>query len=138
MCEFCKIIAGDMDAEIVYEDGENLAFFPLSPATIGHTLVVPKFHASDIYEIKAEAYASLSLATWSAAHAIRRALRPVGLNVINSAGQVATQTVFHIHVHLVPRWPSDGMDLRWPDPSESPKFDATMIGQLIRNEVSRP
>lgn len=104
MCEFCNIISGDAEARILYQDESNIAFFPLNPATLGHTLVIPKVHAAGIFDITSEAYESLSAATLSVAHAIRRALNPEGMNVISSTGRVATQSVFHLHVHLVPRW----------------------------------
>jgi histidine triad (HIT) family protein len=136
MCEFCRIISGEAKGRILYQDESSVAFFPLNPATIGHTLVVPRVHVADLFEISRESYKALSFATLSVAHAIRRALHPEGMNVINSAGRAATQSVFHLHVHLVPRWAGDGMELKWPDVEKSPLFDVDEVAQRIITELS--
>lgn len=84
-----------------------VAFFPLEPATLGHTLVVPRQHVPDIWSLDEDTAAQLARVTVRLSNVMRRALQPEGLNVIQSNGEVATQTVFHLHVHVVPRWEGD-------------------------------
>lgn len=99
---------------MVYRSQEIAAFFPLEPATRGHTLIVPNRHVSDLADLTAVEGRDLSEALLRTARAIRAALSPDGLNVIQSTGAAATQTVPHVHFHLVPRWSDDRMTLRWP------------------------
>jgi histidine triad (HIT) family protein len=135
-CEFCLISTRQAEAEILYEDAENLAFFPLRPATFGHTLVIPKKHARDMFEISREAYNSLSSSVWTVTQALNRALHPAGLNTISSTGHVATQTIFHLHVHLVPRWPDDHMGPIWPQATDEAQRDLEGLAQRIRAAVT--
>ncbi|MFF2267367.1 HIT family protein [Cellulosimicrobium cellulans] len=114
-CPFCRIIAGeDPAARVVYEDEHTLAFFPLNPATRGHTLVVPRRHVSDVWGLTQHEGEQLARTTQIVAHAVHDALTPSGLNLIQSNGEVATQTVGHVHVHVVPRYNGDRLRLRWP------------------------
>lgn len=113
-CPFCAIIMGEGPARVVYRDDHAVAFFPLRPATFGHTLVVPRRHIPDIWELPEAAVAHLSRAALRVAAALRAAVAPDGLNIIQSSGAAATQTVPHLHVHLVPRWAADAMGPIWP------------------------
>jgi histidine triad (HIT) family protein len=113
-CPFCQIIRGDSPARVVFSDDEVVAFFPTAPATLGHTLVVPRRHVPDIWSLRTNDAGPLWEATLDLARAIRSALHPDGLNVINSAGRAATQTVFHLHMHVVPRWEGDAIGDIWP------------------------
>ncbi|MBN9327014.1 MAG: HIT family protein [Cellulomonas sp. 73-145] len=135
-CEFCAIVErDDPDVREVYRDENVVAFFPTEPAVLGHVLVVPRRHVPDIWGLKPDEAAQLSRATVLLADAIREAIHPEGLNVIQSNGEVATQTVKHVHVHLVPRWGNDAMGPIWPaktDYSESSK-ERAMLG--VRSAV---
>lgn len=113
-CAFCEIVAGSGRARVVYEDAHTLAFFPLAPATRGHTLVVPKAHSTDLWAMDEADTQRLFQTVMVVGRALRAVLGPDGMNVINSAGAVATQSVFHTHVHLVPRRPGDAMGPIWP------------------------
>lgn len=113
-CSFCLIAEGGSEAEVVFESADNLAFFPLSPATLGHTLVVPKRHVRDLWDLDSKSAKSLMDSTLRVAHGLRMALKPQGLNLINSSGSAASQTVFHLHMHLVPRWDGDRVGNIWP------------------------
>ncbi|MFG3508422.1 HIT family protein [Streptomyces sp. NPDC047821] len=113
-CVFCEIAAHRAPARIVHEDAGVIAFLPLRPATDGHTLVVPRTHAPDLWAMPDEDAQRLLGAAVRLGRAVREALRPAGMNVISSAGVAATQTVPHTHVHLVPRWPGDAMGPIWP------------------------
>lgn len=122
-CPFCAIIMGEGWAREIYRDDHTAAFFPLRPATLGHTLVVPRRHIPDIWELP-EAYAArLSRAVLRVAAALRAAVTPDGLNIIQSSGAAATQTVPHLHIHLVPRWAADAIGPIWPakPPSHPPQ-----------------
>lgn len=122
-CPFCAIIMGEGPARVVYRDDHAVAFFPLRPATFGHTLVVPHRHVPDIWELSETDAARLSRAVLRVAAALRAAVTPDGLNIIQSSGAAATQTVSHLHVHLVPRWAADAMGPIWPakPPSHPPQ-----------------
>ncbi|MDF3148152.1 MULTISPECIES: HIT domain-containing protein [unclassified Streptomyces] len=113
-CAFCEIVAGTGRARVVYEDAHTLAFFPLAPATRGHTLVVPRAHSADLWAMDEADAQRLFHAVTVVGRALRAVLEPDGMNVINSAGAVASQSVFHTHVHLVPRRPGDAMGPIWP------------------------
>lgn len=134
-CEFCKIVANEIPATIIYETSNVVAFLPLHPATIGHTLVVPKDHSSDFFELSPGAAGILGRECTHIAKALNVALRPEGMNLISSSGSAATQTILHVHYHLVPRWSSDAMDITWPSESSSPPKSATAAAAAALKEV---
>lgn len=113
-CVFCEIVDGTRYADIVREDEHTLAFEPLNPATEGHTLVVPKRHAGDLWDLESGDIAPLFEAVHEVGASLWLLRKPDGMNVIHSAGAAATQTVFHLHVHLVPRYVGDAMPPLWP------------------------
>lgn len=114
-CPFCEIVQReDPDAREVYRDEHVVAFFPLEPATLGHILVVPREHIPDIWGLDDATAERLAVATTRLSTAVREALDPEGLNIIQSNGRAATQTVFHLHVHIVPRWDNDAIGRIWP------------------------
>jgi histidine triad (HIT) family protein len=114
-CPFCHIVDKvGSDAREVYRDDHVVAFFPLKPATLGHTLVVPRSHVTDIWALDPDTAAYLARVVVAVAGAVRRSIQPHGLNVIQSNGQAAMQTVMHLHVHLVPRWEGDPIGHIWP------------------------
>lgn len=114
-CPFCAIGRGDdRSVEVVAEGADWIAFFPLDPATPGHTLVIPKLHATDLWALTPEQGAHVMRAVVRVGQAIAEALVPDGMNLISSAGSAAEQTVFHVHLHVVPRWERDGFGQIWP------------------------
>jgi histidine triad (HIT) family protein len=114
-CPFCAIVNGeDPDAREVYRDEHVVSFFPKEPAALGHMLVIPVNHIPDIWSVDGPTATHLAQVTVRLAAVMRRALQPPGLNLIQSNGEAATQTVFHLHVHLVPRWPDDEIGPIWP------------------------
>ncbi|WP_409061167.1 HIT family protein [Streptomyces sp. SYP-A7185] len=119
-CVFCDIVAGTGPARILYEDGRTVAFMPHRPAAVGHTLLVPREHVRDLWELPADTAHALTDALLALAPMLRRALAPDGLNIVNSAGAAASQSVFHLHVHLVPRWRGDTFGPLWPDAAHRP------------------
>ncbi|OZC48466.1 HIT family protein [Rhodococcus sp. RS1C4] len=113
-CDFCEIVVKDEPARVVFRTNDVVAFFPTNPATLGHTLVIPTSHFADIWELDESNATRLTSATLKVARAIRSGLSPDGLNIIQSNGSAATQSVFHLHVHIVPRWADDAMGRIWP------------------------
>jgi histidine triad (HIT) family protein len=133
-CEFCRIIRRQDPARIVWESDVALAFFPLKPAALGHTLVVPKEHVIDLWAVNETLAAQLMVTAVRVARAIRTALNPDGMNLISSVGEAASQTVFHLHLHLVPRWKTDHIPSIWPPPEPWPEAVEDDVAQLIRDE----
>lgn len=118
-CIFCEIVAGAMPAEVVDADERTVAFLDVSPATPGHALVIPRAHAADLYEISNEDLAATIQAAKRLAERMRSALGLAGVNLLNSCGENAWQTVFHFHIHVVPRYADDPLKLPWlPDPGQ--------------------
>lgn len=113
-CVFCRIVAGQLPASVVHEDDETLAFMDLGQVNPGHVLIAVKRHADDIYALDERQAAALYGAASLVARAIREAFAPHGLSVYQANGKAAGQTVFHLHLHLVPRYEADGMNLTWP------------------------
>lgn len=131
-CEFCDIARGDAAAEVICDGNEWVAFFPINPATPGHTLVIPRIHASNLWELDASTAARLMTAVVRVGRAIDRALSPDGMNLITSAGRTAEQTVFHVHLHVVPRWENDGFGQIWPTQHRYQDAGLGDVAQLIR------
>lgn len=130
-CAFCAIAQGkDPTAEIVCEDTDWTAFFPLNPATPGHTLVIPRRHVADLWQLDPSLGAELMAAVIRVGRAIDQVLKPEGMNLISSAGETAEQTVFHLHLHVVPRWRRDGFGRIWP--AEGTYDDANLAGYADR------
>jgi histidine triad (HIT) family protein len=114
-CSFCAIASGrDDSVEVVCEGSDWVAFFPLDPATPGHTLVIPRHHVPDLWSAEPELGATLMRAAMEVGSAIWSVLVPDGMNLITSSGAAAEQTVRHLHLHVVPRWAGDGIDEIWP------------------------
>lgn len=113
-CIFCAIAARSAPAEVVEADDVALAFLDISPATRGHTLVIPRNHSENLLEISAEDLQHVATMAQSVARRMPAALGCDGVNLLNSCGPVAWQTVFHFHMHVVPRHAGDGIALSWP------------------------
>jgi histidine triad (HIT) family protein len=121
-CIFCKIVAGALPATIVDQDEHTLAFMDINPATRGHALVIPRMHTADLLSIDPRELEAVSLAAQRLAQRVKERLGADGINVINSCGVAAWQTVFHFHVHVIPRYEDDPLRLPWTpapgDPAE--------------------
>lgn len=132
-CPFCEIIdRDDPDAREVYRDEHTVAFFPTEPAVIGHTMVIPRMHLPDIWHLEDATAQQLSLTTLRIATAIRDTLHPDGLNIIQSNGEAASQSVFHLHVHLVPRMDGDRIGRIWPPESHYSEREKDEAWELLR------
>lgn len=122
-CIFCKIIAGEIPSSKVYEDEHVLAFLDITQVTKGHTLVVPKTHYRNVLDMDAAAASSLFAAVPAIARQLKDKLGASGLNIVNNNEEAAGQTVFHTHIHLLPRFEEgDGLDIRFR--ANEPDFPA--------------
>jgi histidine triad (HIT) family protein len=112
-CVFCAIVEGAAPAERVYEDASVVAIMDIHPAATGHVLVIPKRHSPDLWHIEAPDAEKAMAASVQVAGMIQRALGPDGINLVHATGRAAWQTVFHFHLHLVPRYEGDGLVPPW-------------------------
>jgi histidine triad (HIT) family protein len=125
-CIFCKIVAGEIPAQIVDQDEQTLAFMDIAPATKGHALVIPKRHTADLWEIEPEQLAAVTEAARRLSLRVRDRLGADGVNLINSCRPTAWQTVVHFHVHVIPRYVGDPLRLPW----EPVPGDLEMIAEV--------
>ena len=118
-CIFCKIIAGDIPSHKIDEDDKTLAFMDINPWTRGHSLVIPKAHSRNIYDADPADLAAAVATAQRVAQRMRDRLKCEGINLVQSSEPVAMQTVFHTHVHVIPRYSDDGLKLpAHPKPAE--------------------
>ena len=124
-CLFCKIVAGEVPSTLVREDDRTVAFMDINPATRGHLLVVPREHATDLRDIDAEDLHAVLDAGRQIARTMEEKLGADGVNLLNSCGRAAWQTVFHFHLHVIPRYDSDPLRLPWhPAPGDRDEIAA--------------
>jgi histidine triad (HIT) family protein len=118
-CPFCQIVdRDDPDAREIYRDEHTVAFFPTEPAVLGHTMVIPRRHVETIWDVDEPTATQVSTTVLKIAGAIRAGLQIDGLNIIQSNGEAASQSVKHVHVHLVPRRAGDRIGRIWPPASD--------------------
>jgi histidine triad (HIT) family protein len=124
-CLFCKIAAGEIDSHIVDEDERTVAFMDINPATRGHVLVVPREHSRDLVAIDPEDLSAVASAAKKLATVMPERLGADGVNLLNSCGRSAWQTVFHFHMHVIPRYDGDSLRLPWqPAPGDRDEISA--------------
>ena len=118
-CLFCKIVAGDIPSTRVYEDERTIAFMDINPGSRGHLLVIPRAHSRDLLEIAPEDLEAVARTAQTMARRVKDRLAADGVNLINSCGAKAWQTVFHFHMHVIPRYEGDALRLPWqPAPGD--------------------
>lgn len=113
-CVFCKIVARQIPANVVYEDEHTIAFMDIGAVNPGHMLVACKPHVENVFGLDDALAAAVMRTTARVARALKQALAPEGVNLFQANGAAAEQTVFHFHVHVLPRRTGDGMKLVWP------------------------
>jgi histidine triad (HIT) family protein len=119
-CIFCKIVAGELPSTIIDEDERTVAFMDINPATRGHALVIPREHSTDLLSTPLEDLDACMRAAQRLAHRMKEALNADGVNLLNSCGAAAWQTVFHFHLHVIPRFDDDPLRLPWiPGPGDA-------------------
>ncbi len=129
-CLFCKIVGGELPAQILDQDDRTVAFMDINPATRGHALVVPRRHSADLLAIDPEDLAATVVAARRLARKMTDRLDADGVNLINSCGSAAWQTVFHFHVHVIPRYADDPLRLPWTPAAGDPEAIAMAADQL--------
>jgi histidine triad (HIT) family protein len=112
-CLFCKIVAGEIPSKRIYEDGHYLAFLDIFPANRGHTLVIPKAHFVDIHSMPAEVYGGIAATAKKIADLLQEKLGSEGTTIFQMNREAGWQTVFHAHMHVIPRWSGDGLHKPW-------------------------
>jgi histidine triad (HIT) family protein len=124
-CLFCGIVDGSIPSETIDSDERTVAFMDINPATRGHALVVPRTHTADLLEISDEDLTATMLAARRLSRRMKETLGADGINLINACGAAAWQTVFHFHVHVVPRYEDDPLKLPWvPEPGDPDEIAA--------------
>jgi histidine triad (HIT) family protein len=124
-CLFCKIAAGDLPATVVYEDERTLAFMDINPGSRGHLLVIPRAHSADLLEVPADDLEACARMAQKLAGRVKDRLGADGVNLLNACGAAAWQTVFHFHVHVIPRYADDPLRLPWvPGPGDRDEIAA--------------
>lgn len=127
MCIFCEIGKGNIPAKKVYEDEKYLAFLDLSQTTIGHTLVIPKKHSKNIFELDEDSLDIMS-AVKKVALILKKTFNPIGINIVSN-NERPLQSVEHFHIHLIPRYENDNFDIMFKDNSKSVDLDE-IIGKI--------
>lgn len=135
-CIFCEIVAGEAPAFVVAEDAHTVAFLIRAQATEGHTLVVPRVHAADIWEISEAEAAAVMVMAKRVARLLDERLGPEGLNVVQSNRAAGGQEVFHFHVHVVPRWRGDGVVPPWQPTRTTDEQLARTLARLRSPQAS--
>lgn len=119
-CLFCKIVAGEVPATIVQQDERTVAFMDINSATRGHAVVVPRAHSRDLPEVGRDDLDAVMVAAQRLAQRTRDALGADGINLLNSCGEAARQTIHHLHVHVIPRYHDHPLQLPWrPQPGDA-------------------
>ncbi|MBM7571455.1 HIT family protein [Aquibacillus albus] len=136
-CLFCKIANGEIPSAKVYEDEHVYAFLDISQVTKGHTLIIPKKHAKDIYETPEDTAEQLFSRVPKLANAIKQAYQPLGLNILNNNEETAGQSVFHLHIHLIPRYGNgDGFGAVWKTNNDAyTQEDLSQIASEINKQI---
>ena len=133
-CVFCKIVAKQIPATIVCEDETTLAFMDIGSVNPGHVLIACKAHVDDAFGLDEHQAAAMFQAAARVAKAIKRAYSPQGVSIYQANGTAAGQTVFHAHIHVVPRYDGDGMDLVWPV-KHPPRAELERAAERIRRAL---
>ncbi len=134
-CLFCKIVRREIPADIVFEDDHTIAFLDIHPVSTGHTLVVPKEHATNIFDISSESWSHVSETVRIVARALERAVDGNGINLMMNNRENAGQVVDHPHVHVIPRFVGDGLR-HWPHTSYG-EGEAEAVAEKIRETLKQ-
>ena len=131
-CIFCKVIAGELPGEIVDSDERTITVMDINPATRGHVVVIPREHAADLAAVSDEDLVATMHSVRRMVDRMRETLEPAGFNVLNNTGRAAWQSIFHFHVHVIPRYEDDPLQLPWlPEPADPDEL-AAVASELRR------
>lgn len=133
-CIFCKIANGEIPSATVYEDSICRVILDVNPANKGHALIIPKEHFDNIYSMDAETAAKIFTIATEVAKAQKAKLNPDGLNILQNNGEAAGQTVFHFHMHLVPRYIKDNVTMTWI-PGKADTEELSALSKALRKRI---
>lgn len=133
-CIFCKIAAGDIPSNTVYEDERFRVILDLNPASKGHALILPKNHADDLFDLPEEDRAAVLSVAAKVAGAMKKVLSCSGINIVQNNGESAGQTVKHFHLHIIPRYDGDSAMVLW-NPGKSEPDEQAKIAEAIKGEL---
>lgn len=129
-CIFCKIANGEIPSKTLYEDDSFRVILDISPASKGHAIILSKNHAANIYELSDEDASKIMIVAKKAATVLKNVLKCDGINILQNNGEAAGQTVFHLHVHLIPRYENDDVKITWTAGAESNTLEDTLVEQI--------
>ena len=133
-CIFCKIANGEIPSATVYEDSICRVILDVNPANKGHALIIPKEHFDNIYSMDAETAAKIFTIATEVAKAQKAELNPDGLNILQNNGEAGGQTVFHFHMHLVPRYIKDNVTMTWI-PGKADTEELSALSKALRKRI---
>lgn len=133
-CIFCKIANGQIPSVTVYDNRDFRVILDINPATRGHALVLPKEHFDNLYELDSDTAAKMFVLTSELARVMKKELHCDGMNIVQNNEEAAGQTVNHLHIHLIPRYKDDGVDIRWAQ-NESKEEELKEIAAQIKNRL---
>ncbi|GAB2468644.1 HIT family protein [Streptosporangium sandarakinum] len=135
-CVFCAIVNGEVEGHVIAETPDTLCFLDHLPATYGHTLVIPKQHCQDLFDISDESFQAVMATAKQVANALRVSCSAAGVNLVHASGLAAHQTVFHFHMHVVPRYDGDSIVVfpRLADPARKDEV-AQRLRAALREEL---
>ena len=133
-CIFCKLANGEIPSTTIYENEEFRVFFDINPASKGHCLIVPKEHYSDVFDVDPEVAGRLFSLAVKVAGSLKKELNCEGLNLLQNNGEIAGQTVFHFHLHLIPRYPGDTVTIK-SNPGEADLEELSELAKAIAKNL---
>lgn len=131
-CIFCKIANGEIPSATLYEDDDFRVILDLGPASRGHSLILPKAHAANIYELPEETAGKAMILAKNMAARLKDALGCEGLNIVQNNGELAGQTVFHFHMHIIPRYQGDGVNVAWTPGELSDRDKEEILSKIAK------
>ena len=132
-CIFCKLAAREIPSHTIYEDDDFLVFLDVFPSSLGHTLIIPKAHYENIFDIPEDAAANLQRLVVKTAAVLKNSLSTAHINILQNNGTAAGQTVFHYHVHLIPRYENDDVRIGWTTAKHSSEEFTSCIDNIKSN-----
>ena len=133
-CIFCKIANGEIPSTTIYENSEFRVFFDIAPASKGHCLIVPKQHYNDVFDMDVETGGRLFGLATAIARSLKKELNCEGMNIVQNNGTIAGQTVFHFHLHLIPRYAGDQVNIGW-QPGEANVEELQTLAKAVRKNI---
>ena len=133
-CIFCRIAAGEIPSGTIYEDQDFKVIMDISPASRGHAIILTKNHAADIFELPEQDASRIFVVAKKVALAMKKVLGCEGINILQNNGELAGQTVFHLHIHLIPRYKDDTVSIKWIN-NESDGTELELLAQSLKEAV---